>query len=228
VKFIPEPILKQLDNNIKDLDRPQFILMYILLRETGWRGTDILNLRYNNCIEHQYNNKEKQYNYYLCGEITKTGIAELKIPIREKISEMIQEAIDKATELSTNENNPKKYLFNNYEGKLKGKPLSKNILVSSIQRLISKKDIRDNNNELYHFKTHSLRHSRAREYVEQGMGISIIQQILGHQSLEMTMHYAIVSENTLYEKWKATEDLDLFKVNTKSEIVANLNISESK
>lgn len=45
-KFIPEPILKQLDNNIMDLDRPRFIPIYILLRETGWRGTDILNLRY--------------------------------------------------------------------------------------------------------------------------------------------------------------------------------------
>ena len=50
-KFIPEPILKQLDNNIMDLDRPQFIPIYILLRETGWRGTDILNLRYDNCLE---------------------------------------------------------------------------------------------------------------------------------------------------------------------------------
>jgi len=49
--------------------------------------------------------------------------------------------------------------------------------------------------------------------VEQGMGISIIQQILGHQSLQMTVHYATVSENMLYEKWKSTEDLDLFRVN---------------
>lgn len=224
-KFIPEPILKQLDNNIMDLDRPLFIPIYILLRETGWRGTDILNLRYNNCLEQIWNNKEQTYNYYLCGEITKTGIAELKIPIRDKVAEMVQKAIDKAKLLSTEENNSKKYLFNTYEGKLKGKPLAKLSLLNTINRLINKKDIRDVNSELYHFRLHSLRHTRAKEYVEQGMGISVIQQILGHQSLQMTVHYATVSENMLYEKWKNTEDLELFKVNTETNELTSIDIS---
>lgn len=215
-KFIPEPILRQLDNNIMDLDRAQFIPIYILLRETGWRGTDILNLRYNNCLEQIWNNKEERYNYYLCGEITKTGIAQLKIPIRDKVAEMVQKSINKAKELSTEENNPKKYLFNTYEGKLKGKPLAKANLLYTIKRLIAQKDIRNANGELYHFRLHSLRHTRAKEYVEQGMGISVIQQILGHQSLQMTVHYATVSENILYEKWKNTEDLELFKVNAET------------
>ena len=224
-KFIPEPILKQLDNNIMDLDRPQYIPIYILLRETGWRGTDILNLRYYNCLEQIWNSKEQKYNYYLCGEITKTGIAQLKIPIRDKVAEMIQKSIDKAKELSTEENNIKKYLFNTYEGNFKGKPLSKQALLLTIKRLIVKKDIRDVNDELYHFKLHSLRHTRAKEYVEQGMGISIIKQILGHQSLQMTVHYATVSENILYEKWKNTEDLELFKVNTETNELIEVDTS---
>lgn len=224
-KFIPEPILRQLDTNIMDLDRPQFIPIYILLRETGWRGTDILNLRYDNCLEQVWNNKEKTYNYYLCGEITKTGIAQLKIPIRDKVAEMVQKAINKTKKLSTEENNPKKYLFNTYEGKSKGKPLNKQVLLATIKRLISQKDIRDINGELYYFRLHSLRHTRAKEYVEQGMGISVIQQILGHQSLQMTVHYATVSENILYEKWKATEDLELFKVNTETNEIIEVDTS---
>lgn len=224
-KFIPEPILKQLDNNIMYLDRPQFIPIYILLRETGWRGADILNLRYDNCLEQIWNNKEERYNYYLCGEITKTGIAQLKIPIRDKVADMVKKSIDKAKELSTEENNPRKYLFNTYEGKLKGKPLAKATLLITIKRLIVQKDIRDVNGELYHFKLHSLRHTRAKEYVEQGMGISVIQQILGHQSLQMTVHYATVSENVLYEKWKDTEDLELFKVDTETNELIEVDTS---
>jgi integrase len=227
-KFIPEPILKQLDNNIMDLDRTQYIPIYILLRETGWRGTDILNLRYNNCLEQTWNNKEKTYNYYLCGEITKTGIAQLKIPIRDKVAEMVEKSIDKAKELSTEENNPKKYLFNTYEGKLKGTPLAKQNLLQTINRLIKQRDIKDVNGELYHFKLHSLRHTRAKEYVEQGMGISIIQQILGHRSLQMTVHYATVTENTLYEKWKNTEDLDLFKVDTKTNELEKVDLNSDE
>lgn len=227
-KFIPETILKQLDNNIMDLDRPQFIPIYILLRETGWRGTDILNLRYENCLEQIWNNKEERYNYYLCGEITKTGIAQLKIPIRDKVAKMVQNSIDKAKELSTEENNPKKYLFNTYEGKLKGKPLAKATLLCTIKRLIVRKDIRSANGDLYHFRLHSLRHTRAKEYVEQGMGISVIQQILGHQSLQMTVHYANVSENILYEKWKNTEDLELFKVDTTTNELIEVDTSSNE
>lgn len=227
-KFVPEPILKQLDNNIMDLDRPQFIPIYILLRETGWRGTDILNLRYDNCLEQIWNNKEEKYNYYLCGEITKTGISQLKIPIRDKVAEMVQKSIDKAKELSTEENNAKKYLFNTYEGKLKGKPLPKQSLLYTIKRLIVQKDIRDVNCELYHFRLHSLRHTRAKEYVEQGMGISVIQQILGHQSLQMTVHYATVSDNALYEKWKNTEDLELFKVDTTTNELIEVDTSSTE
>lgn len=224
-KFIPEPILKQLDSNIMDIDSPQYIPIYILLRETGWRGTDILNLRYNNCLEQIWNNKEKTYNYYLCGEITKTGIAQLKIPIREKVAEMVKSSIEQAKKLSTSKNNPNKYLFNVYTGKLKGTPLNKQVLSRTIQRLIVKKDIRDVNGELYHFKLHSLRHTRAKEYVEQGMGISVVQQILGHQSLQMTIHYATVTENTLYEKWKDTEDLELFKVDSKTNELVEIDRS---
>lgn len=208
-----------------DLDRPQYIPIYILLRETGWRGTDILNLRYDNCLEQIWNNKEQEYNYYLCGEITKTGIAELKIPIRDKVAKMVQKAIDKAKELSTEENNSKKYLFNTYKGKLRGRPLAKATMLLTIQRLIEQKDIRDVNGNLYHFRLHSLRHTRAKEYVEQGMGISIIQQILGHQSLQMTVHYATVTENILYEKWKNTEDLELFKVDTKTHKLEQVDLN---
>lgn len=226
IRFIPEPILKQIDNNIMDLDRSQYIPVYILLRETGWRGTDILNLRYDNCLEKIWNNGEQKYNYYLCGEITKTGIAELKIPIRDKVAEMVKKCIVQAKRKSTEENNPKKYLFNTYEGRLKCKPLSKHILLNAIKRLINQKEIIDpNTNELYHFRLHSLRHTRAKEYVEQGMGISIIQQILGHRSLQMTIHYATVTENTLYEKWKNTEDLDLFRINTKTHKLEQVDLS---
>ncbi len=124
---------------------------------------------------------------------------------------MVKKSIDKAKELSTEENNPKKYLFSTYEGKLKVKPLAKATFLYTIKRLIAQKDIRGVNGELYHFRLHSLRHIRAEEYVEQGMGISVIQQILEHQSIQMTVHYATVSENVLYEKWKNTEDLDYSK-----------------
>ena len=159
---MPAPVLQQLDNNIMELDRPEVIPIYVLLRETGWRGIDILNLRYNNCLEKIWNSKEEKYNYYLCGEITKTGITQLKIPIREKVANMVEKEINKAKEISTDDNNPNKYLFNVYEGKRKGRPINKDKLLNSIKRLIKEKDIRDENGDLFHFKPHALRHKGKR------------------------------------------------------------------
>lgn len=99
-----------------------------------------------------------------------------------------------------------------YEGRDVGLPMKKTTFVNSVKKLIDQKNIIDGDGNLYHFKTHTLRHTRAMEYAESGMPIGIIQQILGHCSLQMTLHYAKVSENALYEKWKETEKLNLFQL----------------
>lgn len=211
VKYIPEPVKVKLDEAIDEIEPAKMKPVYILLRETGWRGTDILNLRYDQCLEFLWNSREEEYVPYLCGEITKTGIPMHKIPIRPEVAEMVNSLINAAKEKSTADNNPERYLFNTYEGKSKGLPYSKPAFATAVNELIARKEIRDGSGELYHFKTHALRHTRAMEYTEQGMPIGIIQQILGHCSLQMTLHYSKVSEDMLYKKWKDTEKLDLFK-----------------
>ena len=211
IKYIPEPVRVELDAAIDDIEPAEMKPVYILLRETGWRGTDILNLRYDQCLDYIWNSRDEEYVPYLYDEITKTGIPLHKIPIRAEVAEMVAALIAAAKSKSTNENNPDKYLFNTYEGKCKGLPYSKHAFADAVNELIKRKGIRDGSGELYHFKTHSLRHTRAMEYTEQGMPIGIIQQILGHCSLQMTLHYSKVSEDMLYKKWSETEKLDLFK-----------------
>lgn len=211
IKYIPEPIRNELDAAIDELEPAEMKPVYILLRETGWRGTDILNLRYDQCLDYVWNSRDEEYVPYLYDEITKTGIPLHKIPIRPEVAEMVSDLIKEAKAKSTDENNPDRYLFNTYEGKCKGLPYSKPAFSASVNALIARKEIRDESGELYHFRTHSLRHTRAMEYTEQGMPIGIIQQILGHCSLQMTLHYAKVSEDMLYKKWKETEKLNLFK-----------------
>lgn len=212
VKYIPEPVKEKLDATIMDIEPKEMMTVYVLLRETGWRGTDVLNLRYDNCLDYLWNKVENRYVPYLCGEITKTGIPLHKIPIRDEVDKMVRRLAGEAKEKSTDDSNPDKYLFNTYDGRNMGMPISKHAFVQAIKELIKTKGIVDASGELYHFKTHALRHIRAVEYAEQGMPIGVIQQILGHCSLQMTLHYAKVSENALYEKWKATEKLNLFHV----------------
>jgi len=122
VKYIPAPVREQLDASLQELEPPEMRPVYVLLRESGWRGTDILNIRYDNCLNYLWSEKEKEYVPYLCGEITKTGIPLLKIPIRPEVAEMVKELTETAKGQGTEENNPEHYLFNTYEGKNRGLP----------------------------------------------------------------------------------------------------------
>lgn len=211
VRYIPAPVIQQMDACINQIEPAEMRPVYVLLRETGWRGTDVLNLRYDNCLEYIWNAKENCSVPYLCGEITKVGIPQLKDPIRDEVAEMVRMLADEAAAKSTEETNPDRYLFNCYEGRCMGLPFSKPAFSRAVQKMIDKNDIRDADGNLFHFKAHSLRHTRAMEYAEQGMPIGIIQRLLGHCSLQMSLHYAKVTEDTLYQKWKNTEQLNLFK-----------------
>ena len=209
IKYIPEPVRIQLDANVSAIEPEEMQPLYVLLRETGWRGTDVLDLRYDNCLDYVWDKEEGKYVPYLCGEITKTGIPLLKIPIREDVAEMIEGLKKEAAAKSTERNNPERYLFNTYKGINTGLPYSKMAFVKAVQDMINRKEILGADGKLYHFKTHSLRHTRATEYAEQGMPIGVIQRMLGHCSLQMSLHYAKVSDNVLYKKWKETEALGI-------------------
>lgn len=209
IKYIPEPVRIQLDANVSAIEPEEMQPLYVLLRETGWRGTDVLDLRYDNCLDCVWDKEEGKYVPYLCGEITKTGIPLLKIPIREDVAEMIEGLKKEAATKSTERNNPERYLFNTYEGINTGLPYSKPAFAKAVQDMINRKGILGADGKPYHFKTHSLRHTRASEYAEQGMPIGVIQRMLGHCSLQMSLHYAKVSDNVLYKKWKETETLGI-------------------
>ena len=211
VRYIPAPVIQQMDANIEQIEPAEMRPVYVLLRETGWRGTDVLNLRYDNCLLYVWDSMENRSVPYLCGEITKVGIPELKAPIRDEVAEIVKLLAEDAKRKSTDENNPDKYLFNCYEGRCMGLPYSKPAFSKAVQKMINKVGIRDADGELFHFKAHGLRHTRAMEYAEQGVPLGILKRLLGHCSLQMTLHYATVTEGMLYQKWKATEKLDLFK-----------------
>lgn len=212
VRYIPAPVIQQMDACIGQIEPAEMRPVYVLLRETGWRGTDVLNLRYDTCLQYIWDVRENRSVPYLCGEITKVGIPQLKDPIRDEIAEMVKLLAEEAAAKSTEENNPERYLFNCYEGRCMGLPFSKPAFSIAVQKMINKNDIRDADGTMFHFKAHGLRHTRAMEYAEQGMPIGIIQRLLGHCSLQMTLHYAKVSEDTVYQKWKDTEKLDLLKI----------------
>ena len=88
VKYIEDEILEQLENNLDKLTPAKYIPVIILLRASGWRISDVLNLRYDNCLSKTKNG------YFLSGDIQKTQVLEHKIPISDEIVAIVKDCIE--------------------------------------------------------------------------------------------------------------------------------------
>lgn len=63
------------------------IPIIILLRASGWRISDILNLRYNNCLD------KTSQGWYLYGDIQKTQVLNHRVPITDEVAAVIKSVI---------------------------------------------------------------------------------------------------------------------------------------
>ncbi len=82
VKYIPEGVLQQLDQHLQQLPAAD-VPIVILLRASGWRIADVLNLRYDSCLE------QTPSGWWLCGDILKTQVLNHRVPISEEIAALV-------------------------------------------------------------------------------------------------------------------------------------------
>jgi integrase len=115
-KHIPESVLQQLEQHIEKL--PAHILpVIILLRASGFRISDVLNLRHNTCLE------RTSSGWWLCGDIPKTQVMNHKIPISDEIASIVAAQRALVQEKFTDADNPQRYLFPALTRKRKGRPM---------------------------------------------------------------------------------------------------------
>lgn len=206
IKYIPEEVLFQMEEHLMDLDRPHYIPVIILLRATGWRVSDILNLRYNKCLEN------KADGWYICGDITKTKVLNHRVPITEEIASVVRLAIEQVKENSTPENNPERFLFVNYRGKRMGIPYMPAKISGSLNRLAIEKQIKDSNGAVFHFRNHAFRHTKAVELINNGMSLVLVQKWLAHESPNMTQIYAKLLDSTMRKSWEEVARNGVFRL----------------
>jgi len=83
-----------------------------------------------------------------------------------------------------------------------------------LNRLITKLDLRDNKGNLLKVTPHMFRHQNATEWLENGMPITAIQKLLGHESLTTTEGYARLNDAKVREQWEKS-----FAVNSAGEVI---------
>ncbi len=201
VKYIPQTVLTQLDAHLEHL-APTYIPIVILLRASGWRISDVLYLKLDTCLEQD---GEK---FWLVGDIQKTQVLSHKIPLTKEVAAVIRAQIAWVKEQYTPEENPKRWLFpaakhiTNSQRFLLGNPLCAKGVEKALQSLAKNYQIRDEQGELFRFRLHAFRHTKAVELINNGMSLLMVQQWMAHASPEMTLVYAKILDETMRTQWE--------------------------
>lgn len=232
IKYIPETVLNQLETllskNPEELNPPlsesdvEYIPIITLLMSTGWRGSDVLNLRYDNCLV------ITKKGYYLQGDIPKTEVKHHRVPITKEVADVLQAVIEQTKEKSTPENNPNKYLFVRTNGKRKGKPISRIDIQGTLKKWAKRYNIVDIDGKIYHFKNHAFRHTKGVELINNGMNFMHIMKWFAHSSPEMTLHYAKIADDTLRKEWEKAQETKnlLVRVDLNNGNVSEMDLDE--
>ncbi|WML24425.1 tyrosine-type recombinase/integrase [Neobacillus sp. OS1-33] len=232
IKYIPETVMNQLELlinlNPEDVNPPmkdnekEYVPIVILLIATGWRISDILNLRFQNCLIPTNNG------YYLQGDIPKTDVKQHRVPIDKELAKVLQVIIEQTKDKTTHKNNPEGYLFVRTKGKRKGKPFTDQSIRDALNRWAERYSIVDQNGTVYHFGNHAFRHTKGVELINLGMNLTHIMKWFAHSSPEMTMRYAKIADDTLRKEWlKAQEKKGpLLRVDLGMARVSEMNLDE--
>lgn len=134
--------------------------------------------------------------YSIVTDIEKTYVQGHRIPIDEKLADILAVLIQHSKKKSNQDNNPEGLIFVRYRSARKGRPFNQHWLLRQLNELAMKKNITDENGNVFHFKTHQFRHTYAVKLLNGGADILTVQELLAHASPEMTLRYAKLLDDT--------------------------------
>ena len=190
LKRIPSYVLEQVDTKMDKLP-PWLFPIVFLLRNSGWRLSDVLNLRVATCLE------KTESGWWLRGDIPKTKVKNHRIPISDEVVAVVTNQQKFVTEKFGEDYNPNGFLFPARDSRRYGWPQAAFPISSTLRKFAVDNDIRDETGAHFRLTTHQFRHTLATQMVNNRVPLSVIQKWLAHRSMEMTIHYADVSGETM-------------------------------
>ncbi len=204
-KYIPEYVLQQFDDNIEFLKKT-YIPIAIVLRATGMRISDVLTMRYSKCLE------LVNGGWYVVADLSKTKTINHRIPITEEVAIVIKGQVEIAKNLFQSGINPNKFLFVSTSPERMGRPPSSRNISRVFNKLAVDRKIVDEEGNVFHFRNHAFRHTKAVELINNGMNLLHVQKWLGHETPEMTLKYAKLLDTTMRKSWEQVVKSGLFRV----------------
>lgn len=210
IDYIPDHVLEQLFAHINDLHKDVQPVVWIAFK-TGLRISDVLGLT-TDCLV-KLNDQ-----YSIETDIEKTYVKGHRIPIDNELANILAVIIDKSKEMSHQDNNPEGYIFIRYRGQRKGKPFHQGLVQEQLNILAMRKNITDENGNLFHFKAHQFRHTYGVKMLNGGADILTVQELLAHASPEMTLRYAKLLDNTKRKAFESVMKQGVFSFNLNGDV----------
>ncbi len=236
IKTIPEEererrvlTLEEQDIFLRYAKKSQLYLVYAFTLQTGLRCGEVCGLRWQDvnfeaaCLFVKKNlrkSREKGKGYYLGEPKTRASIR--KIPLTDEAIRLLK--MQKKQQLEAKFKNPAGAKKDNYaEWDLVFYDYNKRTLaneqrlltgLSTIVKNINRDRILNNDPESFEdVKMHSLRHTFATRCIENGMKPKVLQKILGHNSITVTMDlYVHVVDEELFSEMKKMDKKDGVKI----------------
>ncbi len=197
IKYIPELVLQQIDASCELFPQAYFAVL-IVLRASGFRISDVLDLRWDKCLW-----QDDAGGRWLVGDINKTRILGHKVPIDNDVVTVIETQIEMVKQLPNREN-PQRYLFPSPSTKRIGLPVTASTISNALNTFVERAGIVGPDGQPFRIQAHAFRHSKAVELINNGMSAVLVQHWLAHLSWDMTMVYARIREQTLQHEWRQT------------------------
>ncbi|WP_017151359.1 tyrosine-type recombinase/integrase [Bacillus bingmayongensis] len=210
IDYIPDYVLEQLFTQLNDLHSDVIPVIWIAFK-TGLRISDVLGLT-SDCLV-KLNGK-----YSIETDIEKTYVKGHRIPIDDELANILAVLIEKSKKLSNQDNNPEGYVFVRYRGTRKGKPFTQGFIRDYLNQLAHQKNIKDENGDLFHFKTHQFRHTYGVKMLNGGADILTVQELLAHSSPEMTLRYAKLLDDTKRKAFESVIKQGVFSFDLNGEV----------
>ncbi|KXI83127.1 transposase [Bacillus cereus] len=210
IDYIPDFVLEQLFAHLNELHKDIIPVVWVAFK-TGLRISDVLELT-TDCLV-QLNGK-----YSIVTDIEKTFVQGHRIPIDEELAKILSVLISNSKENSTQDNNPEKFIFVRYQGIRKGKPYTQAWIRKHLNELAKKKNIVDENGDIFRFKTHQFRHTYAVKLLNGGADILTVQELLAHASPEMTLRYAKLLDETKRKAFESVINQGVFSFDLNGEV----------
>lgn len=201
IEFIPDDIVFQIEDALKNEENPYVKCGIILLQSSGVRIGDLLLLT-TDCVEpHAING------YTLTWYDHKNRKERKPLPIPDRCAEAVKTLIQFTEPLREHANNDvKQYIFIHQmkAGLQKGmvRPIQQLEYRNLLLDFAARHDIKDGNGDIFRIKPHQFRRTLATDMLSKGTNIKVIQEVLGHTAVSTTkMHYSDVKDKERAEQF---------------------------